>query len=184
MGIEILSRREIFALVDRARLARLACASQGMPYVVPINYVRDGLYIYSFATFGKKIEWMRSNPKVCVEIDDIANNRRWESVVATGEYEELADTPQGGRDLRHAWSLLQTQTNWWEPGTVRSVVSGSLRPLAPIFYRIRLDDITGHRLVLSVVRPPQDAAGLSRLVRTIFGRRDNDISAKAKQPSH
>jgi nitroimidazol reductase NimA-like FMN-containing flavoprotein (pyridoxamine 5'-phosphate oxidase superfamily) len=37
---------------------------------------------------------MRTNPKVCLERDEVVSPYEWTSVVAFGEYEELPDTPE------------------------------------------------------------------------------------------
>lgn len=39
---------------------------------MPIFLAWESDYIYVLSTFGQKIEWMRTNPKVCVEIEEIA----------------------------------------------------------------------------------------------------------------
>ncbi len=36
---------------------------------------------------------MRANPRVCVEMDEIAAYDQWVSVIAVGRYEELPETP-------------------------------------------------------------------------------------------
>jgi len=55
-------------------VGRIACSSKDQPYVVPISFSYESpSHIYIFSTFGKKIEWMRRNPKVCLEVDEIAN---------------------------------------------------------------------------------------------------------------
>jgi nitroimidazol reductase NimA-like FMN-containing flavoprotein (pyridoxamine 5'-phosphate oxidase superfamily) len=43
--------------------------------------------IYALSTVGQKIEWMRQNPKVCLQVDEIANQSEWMSVIANGTYE-------------------------------------------------------------------------------------------------
>jgi nitroimidazol reductase NimA-like FMN-containing flavoprotein (pyridoxamine 5'-phosphate oxidase superfamily) len=60
-------------LVAHSRLGRLACARGNMPYIVPLYFAYDDEYLYSFGTFGHKIEWMRVNPNVCVEVDEVIN---------------------------------------------------------------------------------------------------------------
>jgi nitroimidazol reductase NimA-like FMN-containing flavoprotein (pyridoxamine 5'-phosphate oxidase superfamily) len=43
---------------------------------------------------GQKIEWMRLNPLVCVEIDEIPSDVDWTSMVVRGRYEELPEKPE------------------------------------------------------------------------------------------
>jgi len=124
----------------------LACAHENQPYIVPLYFAYDGDYLYSFSTRGQKIEWMRSNPNVCVEVDEVASPQRWVSVVVFGQYEEMPDVPEwrGAREYARK-KLLQRNAIWWEPAYARTIQRDTERPLAPSFYRIRIVQITGHR---------------------------------------
>ena len=146
MIIRELSSQASVDLLKRVHLGRLACAKANQPYVFPIGfaYHRDSLYCAT--TIGQKIEWMRENPLVAIEVDEIKNAQQWESVIVSGEYEELVDTPEM-RDMRQlAWSVLQEANQlWWEPGYVKTVLGGAERPMLPLYFRIRIGRITGHR---------------------------------------
>ena len=75
----------------RLGFGRLACAHQNQPYIVPIYFAYEPDHLYGFATLGRKVEWMRSNPLVCVQVDDVISHFRWSSVIVLGRYEELPD---------------------------------------------------------------------------------------------
>lgn len=68
---------------------------------------------------GKKIEWMRTNPKVCVLVEEMVSLRQWRSVVIHGHFQALSREAQWRREYLHAWSLLEKHTNWWEPGGLK-----------------------------------------------------------------
>jgi nitroimidazol reductase NimA-like FMN-containing flavoprotein (pyridoxamine 5'-phosphate oxidase superfamily) len=88
---------------------------------------------------------MRSNPRVCVEVDEVRDLKDWICVVVFGRYEELPDVP-GWRQYRDkAHRLLQEHGVWWEPGAASWRLRRETQPLAPIFYRIRIDTLTGRR---------------------------------------
>ncbi len=89
MQIRELSAEECVGILKGTNLGRLACVRQNRPYIVPVyyDYYEDALY--SFATLGKKIQWMRTNPLVCVEVDEIVDRFNWTTVVVKGKYEEL-----------------------------------------------------------------------------------------------
>ena len=72
-------------------VGRLGCARDNQPYIVPISFYFDpaGRCLYSFATAGQKIDWMRSNPRVCLEVDEIGDEFHWNSVLVIGRFEEL-----------------------------------------------------------------------------------------------
>jgi nitroimidazol reductase NimA-like FMN-containing flavoprotein (pyridoxamine 5'-phosphate oxidase superfamily) len=101
MEIRELSRDECLHVLAEERLARLACAHENQPYVVPVYLAYDPACecFYGFTTPGQKVEWMRTNPRVCVEVDKITAYDQWVSVIASGRYEELTGTP--GSDDAH-----------------------------------------------------------------------------------
>jgi hypothetical protein len=96
MIIREMSEAECLQVLARARLARLACALENQPYVVPVylTYDEDSRCLYGFTTPGQKVEWMRANPLVCVEVDRIAAYDQWVSVIAFGRFEELPETTE------------------------------------------------------------------------------------------
>jgi nitroimidazol reductase NimA-like FMN-containing flavoprotein (pyridoxamine 5'-phosphate oxidase superfamily) len=149
MFIQEMSESECFEALTRARLGRLACARDNQPYIVPIYFAYEGSYpfgfLYGFTTVGQKVEWMRSNPLVCVELDDVNNSDQWTSILIFGRYEELPDTPEGEQARLHAHELLQEHGSWWEPARASHAHRNSDDSLAPIFYRIRIDRISGRR---------------------------------------
>ena len=73
-----------------------AAAGFYQPDVVPIyfSFDREELCVYAFSTVGQKIEWMRNNPKVCLEVEDITDKDHWTTVIVIGRYAE--DPPGPG----------------------------------------------------------------------------------------
>lgn len=176
MVIREMSKEECLRVLARVHLARLACALNNQPYVVPV-YVAfyepspGESCFYGFTTLGQKVQWMRANPQVCVEFDDVTSCTHWLTVVAIGRYEELPDEPDHNvghlparRVTAHyqnivpdesshaserllAYQLLQTHAAWWEPAsTVRAAKahSSSVDASIPIFYKVAIDSVTGY----------------------------------------
>jgi uncharacterized protein len=143
--IEELTNQESLHLLPRIGHGRIACAQGDQPYVVPFYFASDDYYLYSFSTVGQKIEWMRSNPLVCVETDEIVSSQQWVTIIVFGLYEELPDTPKWQRERTSAHDLLQKRAMWWEPGCAKTILHGIQRPLVPVLYRIRIVRISGHR---------------------------------------
>lgn len=145
MIVKELDRDECAAVLSASRLARLACSRDGQPYVVPIHYAYADDYLYSFSMPGRKIDWMRENPMVCVQIDDLGSSRNWRSVVVYGLYEELPDRIGSKRERDHAWSLLEKHANWWEPGGLKPVPQPMATASTHLFYRIRITSMSGRQ---------------------------------------
>src|ERR1700722_1680087 len=140
-----MTQQERVELLGRAHLGRLGCSQANQPYVVPCYFAYSDSYLYGFATVGQKIDWMRANPLVCVEVDETVSLEEWASVIVFGRYEELPDAPDFQRARAVAHDVLQKKGLWWEPGYVKTLLRGAERPLVPGFYRIHISDITGHR---------------------------------------
>ncbi|RZK90098.1 MAG: pyridoxamine 5'-phosphate oxidase family protein [Pedobacter sp.] len=85
-----LNKRQLIDLLERQVFGRLGCHAQGETYIVPINYVYRDNAIYAHSANGKKIEMMRANPKVCFQVDDIADTFRWQSAILWGNFTELS----------------------------------------------------------------------------------------------
>lgn len=143
MIVKEMSRPECLAVVSSGRLGRLACAQNGRPYVIPIHYALDGNCLYSFSMPGQKIDWMRENPHVCVEVEDFSGKQGWKSVVISGKYQEFPDTSQWHHERIHAWALLEKHMNWWEPGALKPGPQEIATSPRHIFYGIDIEDMTG-----------------------------------------
>src|SRR6476620_2707326 len=142
MHIEEMTNQECRAMVAGTHVVRLACAVDNQPYIVPLHLAFDGEFFYGYSTLGHKIQWMRQNPLVCLEIDAVAGKQQWESVVVFGSYEELPATPDHENSRRHAEQLFQMRPMWWEPGAVP--LEGR-RPGEPVVFRIQVRRMTGRR---------------------------------------
>ncbi|MHA6688761.1 pyridoxamine 5'-phosphate oxidase family protein [Mesorhizobium sp. A556] len=111
MNVTDMTREESIDVLSVNRLGRLACARENQPYVVPFHYAFSDNHLYSFSLMGQKVEWMRQNDQVCVQVDEMESARKWQSVVVFGAYEELPATPQWERERGHAChSCSNTQT--------------------------------------------------------------------------
>ena len=95
-----LNEQQIEDLLSKQVTGRIACHANGVTYIVPVNYVYDGNFIYSHSSAGKKIEMMRHNPEVCFEVDEIQSIFRWQSVIAWGTFEEVRDMDEKQRIMQ------------------------------------------------------------------------------------
>jgi uncharacterized protein len=145
MLVREMSKRECRDLLERLGFGRLGCASKNQPYVVPIYFAYEPDHLFGFSTEGQKIKWMRANPLVCVEADEVVGQDDWSSVLVLGRYEELPDSPKYAALRLHAHSLLEKRSLWWRSAIASSQTrDAAVRPL-PIFYCVHIDEMTGHR---------------------------------------
>lgn len=145
MLVHEMTNKECLDALARFGCGRLGCARDNQPYVVPIYFTYHEGHLYTFSTAGQKIEWMRANPRVCVEADEITSPLQWLSVVVFGHYEEFPDAPEYEFERNLAYQMLQQRAMWWEPAAcVVPSHDSAADSLTPIFYRIHIDQVTGH----------------------------------------
>ena len=99
MLIQELTPTQCAEILQRNDVGRLGCSKEGQPYVVPISFSfdRERSCVYSFSKVGQKVSWMRENPRVCLEVDDIQDKDHWQTVIIVGRYEEIQDSPKRRR---------------------------------------------------------------------------------------
>jgi uncharacterized protein len=150
MLVQEIAPKDSLSRLAKMHLGRLGCVKDSQPYVVPFYFAYDSNYLYSFSTAGQKIDWMRANPLVCVETDDLVSADEWVSIIVLGRYEELPDTPEIRTQREIAYAFLQQRADWWEPGYAKTIVNGAERPLTPVYFRVHIMEITGRRSVAEV----------------------------------
>jgi len=140
-----LSRQQCHDFLARLGFGRLACARDNQPYIVPVYFAFESDRLSGFATKGQKIEWMRSNPLVSVEADEIHSHIDWTSVVVRGRYQEYPDTPEYSKVRQQTQSVLEKRSLWWQTGLAAAQTRGKFDRDLPVFYCIHIEEISGHR---------------------------------------
>jgi hypothetical protein len=139
-----LTQTEIQSLLSTEVVARIGCHANGRTYVVPITYAYDDGAIIGHSGDGMKVEMMRKNPFVCVEVDRMDTLANWRSVIAWGHYEELT-----GRTAVDAIEKLANRLAHLSPSETSVPAPGRGRggqeppAHAVVVYRIRLTETTG-----------------------------------------
>lgn len=144
MLIHELSTEQCAEVLSRSWLGRLGCARANQPYVVPIHFAFDAerKCLYAFSLVGQKIEWMRENPRVCLEVEEVLDKDHWTTVVVMGRYEEIHVAPAEAEARRRAEQHLQQREEWWLPAAGK-VPSREHQHM--VLYRINIDRMTGRR---------------------------------------
>jgi hypothetical protein len=150
MLIRDLTLQECQEMMIRTGFGRLGCAIDNQPYVVPIYFAYQPDHLYSFTTVGRKIEWMRKNPKVCVEVDEVVGHFQWMSVIVTGRYQELPNTPELSSERLQALKALDRSLFWWQTAFAARELPTRHQTLEALFYCIHIDSMTGLRAIDAV----------------------------------
>lgn len=140
-----LNSRQIEHVLYSLIIGRLGCNADNITYVVPITYAYDGTYIYGHTKEGLKIEMMRKNPKVCLEVDVIENMSNWRSVIAWGEFEELKTPEQREEGMRKLMDvvmpLMTGETTISHP--MKDTHQKYIDAMQGVVYRVKLTKKTG-----------------------------------------
>ena len=159
MFIHNMTEAECLHALQHARVGRLACAQGNQPYIVPMYFAYSELHLYAISTVGQKIKWMRANPLVCVQVDELTSHEEWMSVIVFGRYEELPDIPDFKGAREQALALLQRRSAWWwEPACICEDHRDSPHSCTPVAYRIHIDRISGHHATPNKVTSGQTLA--------------------------
>lgn len=143
MNLRNMTQTECLTLLEGAHYGHLACCSEGQPYVVPIYFAFHARVAYSFSMPGRKVEWMRQNPRVCLQVEEAPPGGGWKSVVINGKFQELSDNDTWHEERMHAWSLLEKHLNWWEMGSLKPEEAPPVHKSKHLFYGIYMSDLSG-----------------------------------------
>ncbi len=97
--IDEMRKGEMADLLKRCGYGHLACSRNDQPYVVPVHYAYDDENVYVYTTEGKKSEIIRANPQVCLQTEEVTDNRNWKSVIVIGDAFQVDDPAERDRAL-------------------------------------------------------------------------------------
>jgi hypothetical protein len=105
-----LTKDQIDNVLRSEMIGRIGCHAEGRTYVVPVSYAYDGQHVYAHSADGLKVRTMRSNPSICLEVDQIDDLANWRCVIGQGTYEELhgADEDRARRLLSERFAPFIT----------------------------------------------------------------------------
>jgi nitroimidazol reductase NimA-like FMN-containing flavoprotein (pyridoxamine 5'-phosphate oxidase superfamily) len=149
--LTVLSRPECEALLARNMVGRIAFADRAHVDIVPISYVFIDGWLYGRADAPVRTA-IRRNRWVAVEVAEVRDVRRWQSVVVRGGCYPVRGTgsPTGDAAARGV-DLLRAKVPSIAPAGIDTAG-------AAIIYRIHADQVTGLR------------AAPSRSSRTLLAR--------------
>ncbi len=87
---EVTDKREIEEIIQKCKVCHIAMCDDGMPYLVPLSFgyrftEDDSLELYFHsAMYGKKLDILRKNNKVCFEISCVGETVVSEQVCRSG----------------------------------------------------------------------------------------------------
>lgn len=137
-----LSRERCDELLHAQALGHLGVHAAGRTYVVPIAYAWDGDTVVVHSLEGRKIDAMRRDPRVCLQVERIETPERWQSVVVQGTFEELSGAAAARALARCVERLLPPPDPDGPPRPADPFVPPHLSDRV-VMFRIRPEEVTG-----------------------------------------
>jgi len=135
--LTVLGRPECEALLSRNLVGRIAFADRAHVDIVPISYVFIEGWLYARADAPMRTA-IRRNRWVAVEVAEVRDVRRWQSVVVRGACYPVRGTGSATGDAAAARGVDLLRAK------VPSItLAGNDTAGAAIIYRIHVDQVTG-----------------------------------------
>ena len=125
----------------------LAFTGHSSPYALPITYYYDkkNNYIISTSGEGHKIDCLRENKLVSLNVSEVVSVNNWSSVLVHGEYEELKgiDAKYQLHQFVQGIKRIIAENEKSDLRFIRDF-SSSIKPDAiAVVYKIRIKEMTG-----------------------------------------
>lgn len=146
---------EIEEVMSRVGYGHLACARNDRPYIVPIHYAYNKPDIYIYTTDGLKTEIIGMNPHVCLQVEEVADNDDWRSVIVNGDAERITDR----KEREEVIKLFRSTNPALTPAISIRWIDNWIRENVEMVYRIKPYAMTGRSTVkvkISAAFAPSD----------------------------
>lgn len=136
--IKNLSDKAAKKILKTQTFGHLACVLQsGEPYLVPVNFLYRDEAIYVHSLPGKKLEALRENGKACLQVEEIENICRWQSVIAFGDFEEI-------KSINKILEIMREFAKKFERLTpVEAMIEEKWNAGGTVVFRINVNRVTG-----------------------------------------
>ena len=140
--IEITDHETIESLIAEAKTCYIAlCGTDGVPYVLPMNFgYKEGVFYLHSGRHGRKIELLKQNPRICINITtsgelvrqhpDVAcsYSMRSQSLIAEGAVEFIDDFDQKVEALNIFMHHYTQREFTYSPPAVNNVLVWRVKP--------------------------------------------------------
>ena len=111
LKIPHMEKEEYDKLIAENHLSRIAFKGNDYPYVAPFLYVFDGRNLYFLSTkYGKKIQYVKQNPNVAVEIERFnPDMSSYTFVTLLGRLTEVSEESEGRRIRKEFVNMIKTR---------------------------------------------------------------------------
>jgi nitroimidazol reductase NimA-like FMN-containing flavoprotein (pyridoxamine 5'-phosphate oxidase superfamily) len=142
-----MTKQEMWKLIRRQRLCRIAFKGGEYPYMAPFQYVvLDGVLYFHFTDYGTKMKLIENDKRVCVEIEEYREDlSEYSFIVLRGTLKVVTDSKERATALQKLASEGEQKLspNFLPAhGFKREDGWGSLTPTNPSLVAVKLEQIT------------------------------------------
>ena len=143
LKVEDMTPAEMHSLLQTVGFGHLGCSQNGRPYVVPMHYAYDGKELFFFTTEGMKTQFMKGNPEVCLQVEEVGDSSDWRSVMVIGRAERLTEP----EEMERAMQLITERNPSLTPAISATQMDTWGRAVDIALYRIQPAIIDGRKTV-------------------------------------
>ncbi len=136
--IKELDDKKARKLLKEQKFGHLGCVLEsGEPCVVPVNYLYQDETIYIHSLPGQKLDALRANRKICLQVEKIEDTLKWQSVIVFGEFQEVKKTNEIIEVMREFSRKFERLT------PVEAMIEEEWNLGGTVVFRINIKRITG-----------------------------------------
>ena len=139
--VQELSDGEILGVLKRQNYGHLACAKNNEPYVVPVHFAFHEGEIFIYTTEGKKSAIIDTNPRICLQAEEVTDNENWQSIIIDGVAERIRESVERHRILKIIAAINPTLT----PAVSIHWMDNWVRENIEVVYRVKPTMMSGRR---------------------------------------
>ncbi len=145
--INILKDKDCIQLLENNYIGHMAYIYRKRPFIAPITYFfdKENNFIIGYSAEGHKINALRKNKQVALEVSEIESVNDWNSIVVHGTFEEVDGSV--AKSYLHKFSLgvkhLIIKKKQKELDFISQFSSKSKNDDIPIVFIIKIQEITG-----------------------------------------
>jgi nitroimidazol reductase NimA-like FMN-containing flavoprotein (pyridoxamine 5'-phosphate oxidase superfamily) len=146
-----LEEKEIKFVLENNYIGHLGYIYQNRPYVVPLTYSYDkeSNAIICYSGEGHKIDAMRKNSIVSIQVADIESDTKWKSVLVHGSFKQLFGADAKANLHKFSLNVKEVILNkeLREVNFISEFSSKIYNDEVPTVFIIEIEEITGKKRI-------------------------------------
>jgi uncharacterized protein len=138
LGIDKMSSKQIHEILSYVKYAHLDCVHQGKHYVMSVEYYIADSDIYLFSAESTGTKDIGSNPKVCLQAEDVYGLLHWHRAIINGQASRLTDPA----DIDRVIHFIEKYTSLLSPAINRTLMDALRCSELMAIYHVQISDMS------------------------------------------